>query len=137
MTMRKLTRKFDGKIYEFQGTHKTKKLTEEHREKQKKKGYLVRIVKLTKGYAIYVKLQAKSKTIKKKQVVNNSKINYEAWDEEGNYYSGGATIYKKGDKWFWNSSSEDTSAGPFKSLKIAEKDYKKFVNSDEWDEVRW
>ena len=138
MVMKKLTRRFDGKIYEFQGTHKTKKLSEEHREKLKKKGFLVRIVKLVKGYGIFTKPQIKNKSInKKKQTVNHEKVSYEAWDEEGNHYTGSATIYKKGDKWFWSSSSEDTTAGPFKSLKIAEKDYKKLVNSGYWDEVRW
>ena len=53
--MAKYLRRFDGKIYEFQGTHKTKKLSEEHREKLKKKGFLVRIIKLARGYAIYIR----------------------------------------------------------------------------------
>ena len=39
--MKKFTRKFDGKVYDFVGTHKTKKVAEESKEYLKKKGFLV------------------------------------------------------------------------------------------------
>ena len=53
-------RKFDGKIYRFLGTHKTMKLAVGHKASLKKKGSLVRIVKLARGYAIYVRQKIKN-----------------------------------------------------------------------------
>ena len=50
-----MKRKFDGKVYDFLGTHKTKKLANDHKEHLKKKGFLVRRVKLARGYAIYIR----------------------------------------------------------------------------------
>ena len=50
-----MSRKFDGKVYDFLGAHKTKKLAEDHKENLKKKGFLVRVVKLARGYGIYMR----------------------------------------------------------------------------------
>ena len=50
-----LSRKFDGKVYDFIGTHKTKKVAEESKEYLKERNFLVRIVKLATGYAIYTR----------------------------------------------------------------------------------
>ena len=53
--MKKLTRVFEEKKYDFIGTHKTKELAEDHKERLKNKGFLVRRVKLKKGHAIYIR----------------------------------------------------------------------------------
>ena len=53
--LKKMSRKFDGKRYEFLGAHKLKKTAEEHKESLKKGRWLVRIVKLARGYGIYVR----------------------------------------------------------------------------------
>lgn len=57
MTMRKLTRRFEGKVYDYAGAHKTKKIAEERKETLKKKNYLVRVVKIAKGYAIWIRFK--------------------------------------------------------------------------------
>ena len=52
--LRKMSRKFDGRIYDFLGAHKSKITANNHKETLKKKGFLVRIVKVPRGYGLYV-----------------------------------------------------------------------------------
>ena len=53
--LRKMSRKFDGKVYDFLGAYKSKKSAEDRKRSFKKKGFFVRIIKLARGYAIYVR----------------------------------------------------------------------------------
>lgn len=52
--MKRMSRKFDGKVYDFLGAYKSKKSAEDRKRSFKKKGFFVRIIKLARGYAIYV-----------------------------------------------------------------------------------
>ena len=51
----KLYRDFEGKKYDFAGSHKTKKLAEDKKETFKRKKFLVRIVKAKNEYGLYIR----------------------------------------------------------------------------------